>query len=138
MNFLPAKRRNRGSFFPSILGNDSFDGFMSNFFNDFNSIFQDDFNYRKEENGDVVYTLDVPGFNKDNLKVEVSGDELNISGESEVRKDNSYGRSKIFKSVYVGEIEDAEAIIKDGLLTVRLRYPKDETKNVKKIEIKDE
>lgn len=104
--------------------------------NDFDNIFSCDDRCSTNERGDVIYTLDVPGFNKDNLKVEVAEGILTISGESEVRKKSSYGRGRIMKRFEVGRIEDAEAVIKDGVLTVTLKYPSKEV-NVREIKIGD-
>ena len=135
MNLPVLKDRSRFGWLPSVFKDDTFDGFMDGFFRDFNNMFYND-DCCKVEDDNVIYTLDVPGFNKDNLNVEVSEGVLTISGESEVRKENFHGRSKILKRFTVGEVEKASAVIKDGILTVKLEYPKKEI-NVKKIEISD-
>ena len=132
---LRNKATSRG-WFPSVFKNDPFDDVMDGLFKDFSNVFYNDDCCRLDEDENVVYTLDVPGFNKDNLKVEVAEGVLTISGESEVRKENSYGRSKIMKRFTVGEIESANAVVKDGVLTVKLKYPSKEV-SVKKIEVSE-
>jgi len=124
---------------PSMFREDPFDSIMDGLFKDFNNAFccsSNDDCCKVDEDENVVYTLDVPGFNKDNLSVEVADGVLTISGESEVRKENSYGRSKIMKRFTVGDIVDAKATVKDGVLTVKLEYPSKEVK-VKQVEISD-
>lgn len=87
--------------------------------------------------GNVVYQMEVPGFNKDNLKVEVADGCLTIRGNREVRDKNYVGKSQIHKRLTVGDVEDAEAEVKDGILTLKLRYPKTEpSEPAKQIEIK--
>lgn len=128
---------------PSVFRDNSLDDLMDGFHKDFNRLFNSDrildgesLSECRDENGLVVYALDVPGFNKDNLSVEVADGVLTISGESEVRKENSYGRSEIFKRLTVGDVVDAKAFIKDGILTVKLEYPSKEIK-VKRVKISD-
>lgn len=136
---LPALKTRFRSSLPSFFTEDStdrFDSFMDNFFNDFHRNFYDNGHCKWEDDSTLVYKLDVPGFNKDNLNVEVAEGVLTISGESEIRKENAYGKSKILKRYDVGDIENADAVIRDGILTVKLEYPKKEVK-VKKIEVSD-
>ena len=129
--------KSRLGWVPSVFRDDPFDNLMDNFFKDFNHMFGSERDCcRVDEDDNVIYTLDVPGFNKDNLSVEVADGVLTISGKSEVRAENSYGRSEIMKRYTVGDIESAKASIKDGILTVKLEYPNKEVK-VKQIEISD-
>jgi len=122
-----------GNWMPSIFKNDPFESLTR----DFNSIFGCDCDCCKRDKDDnLIYTLDVPGFNKDNLKVEVAEGILTISGESEVRKQDSYSRGRIMKRFKIGEIEDAEATVKDGILTIKLKYPSKEI-SVKNIKVSD-
>jgi len=86
-----------------------------------------------DEDGNTVYQLEVPGFNKDNLKVDIADGVLTISGDRQVQTKNYAGQSRIFKRLSVGEIEDAEATVTDGILTLKLKYPKE---NQKQIEVK--
>ena len=134
MNYMDRIRKSSSFFDPSgVFKDDPFGSLVD----DFNHIFYNDCDCCKEDkDGNLIYTLDVPGFNKDNLKVEVAEGILTISGESEVRKQNSYGRSEVMKRVKVGNIEDAEATVSDGILTIKLKYPSKEIK-VKEIAISE-
>jgi len=89
-----------------------------------------------DEDGNVIYQVEVPGFNKNNLKVEVADGILTISGEREVKDKYYAGQSKFHKRLTVGEIEDADANVTDGILTLTLKYPKPEVEEVKAIEVK--
>lgn len=102
--------------------NDLFDSMLRNFSREFNNGLN---TYSEDGKGYVV--LQVPGFNKDNLIVEMSEGILTIKGE---RKDNFTGEEKIFKQITVGNAEDAKADIKDGILIVEISYPKIETKKI--------
>lgn len=67
---------------------------------------------RTRDNKDIVYTIDVPGFNKENLSIEISNSVLLITGETENRKiDRKYG-------IYHIQYESVEAEVKDGILTL--------------------
>jgi HSP20 family molecular chaperone IbpA len=97
--------------------------FLSSFFdNDFfktsNSLFDDDVYYSTNDEGQSVLKIDVPGFNKDNLKVEVSKSILTVQGETDTRK--------VFKQYKLNNIENVTATIKDGVLTLTLLKPKKE------------
>ena len=60
---------------------------------------------------------------------------MTIKGDREVKDKNYVGNSKIFKRLEVGlNVTDAEAKVKDGILTVELKYPQPEPG--KQIEIK--
>ena len=131
---LVKKGRERFGWLPSVFRDDPFESTMDSFFDDFNKVFVRDGNWKEKDNGDLVYTLDVPGFNKDNLSVEVAEGVLNISGESEVKRGSSYGRRKVLKRYTVGDISDAKASIQDGVLTIVLEYPKTNVE-VKQIEV---
>ena len=136
MGSLPVIKNNIREWLPSIFRDDPFEGFMDGFFKDFNNVFYNNDDCKMDEYGNITYTLDVPGFNKENLNVEIADGVLTISGESEVRKENSYGRSKILKRFTIGDVEDAKAVVKDGILTVKLEYPSKEV-SVKKIEVSE-
>lgn len=94
---------------------------------------------------DGVYNLiiDIPGFDKNNIKIDCNDGYLNITAEKEtenndknyIRQERHYG--KIQRSFYVGNInsESVEAEFKDG--TLKIKFPKeDENANKKFIEIK--
>lgn len=73
-------------------------------------------NYRMNELkqvDDLKYELDVPGFNKDTLKIELSNNRLTIKGKSNDRE---------IDAVYsVGQkVKDVKAKVKDGILTIEV------------------
>jgi HSP20 family molecular chaperone IbpA len=104
------------------LTDDFFDGLFSP---TFNTMFESDLS--RNESGDVIMEIDVPGFNKENLSIEVVDGIMTIQGETEKRK--------IFKRYSLNGIEDINASIKDGVLTLIFAEQK---KVVKKIELQDE
>jgi HSP20 family protein len=120
---------NRSGFMPSLFRND----FMDSFFEDFNRMF-DSCCYETDE-GACIYELEVPGFNKDNLDVEISKGVLTISGEREVSGDSYAGKRKVFKQLQIGEIDEdeVEAQIADGILRLTVKrkdFEKEETKKI--------
>lgn len=105
---------------------------LENLFDDFDRIFGT--NVFTNESGDAVYQLEVPGFNKDNLEVEISDGVLTIKGDRKVKDKNYVGQSSMYKRLTVGsDVEDASAKITDGILTVTLKRAK--TEPGKKIEV---
>lgn len=99
--------------------------------------------YEKDNNYHIL--LDVPGYEKANLKVEYNSGYLSISGTKKnetkengykyIRKERSYGVYK--RDFYVGEIDYTKIIARyrDGVLTITL--PKaDKSVNTKNIVIK--
>lgn len=76
----------------------------------FNTVFES--NYRVDEDGNTVLEIEVPGFNKDSLKVEVSDGILTVNGETSTRK--------LYKKYNIGNVEEAKAKIKDGILNITL------------------
>ena len=111
------------------------DSYFENFFSDFDSIFGD-VKYIDSENN-LVYEIEVPGFNKDNLKVEIENNILTVKGERNLDEKSSYaGKKSIHKRVSISKSEDVEAEIKDGILYLKLKRPEEKKVNVKEIEIK--
>ncbi len=94
-----------------------------NLFDDFADFFDSSPKVEKTPEGDSKVVLDVPGFNKDNLKVELEDGVLTIKGEKPERK--------YFKQYYVNtRVNDIAASIVDGELTLTLKYPKAEVKQI--------
>ena len=93
---------------------------------------------RKEHNDSYSIIVDLPGYEKDNIKIDINDGYLTIdaiesSNEEEkekgkfVRKERYYGECK--RSFYVGEeieAEDVKASFKNG--TLKLVVPKKESK----------
>jgi HSP20 family molecular chaperone IbpA len=90
-----------------------------------------DYEVHKTEGG-VYYVFDTPGFNKNNLKVEVEDSKLLIDGKRTYK--TLYGeKTKIFKKTYeLGnkvDVSKLEATIEDGILTIFIpTNPEKETK----------
>lgn len=101
-----------------------------NFFSDeFDSFFQPVFNtlfenYRQDADGHTVMEIEVPGFNSENLNIEITDGILTVAGKNDTKK--------IYKQYSIGLIEDVKADIKDGILTLTLIEP---AKQVKKIQL---
>jgi HSP20 family molecular chaperone IbpA len=111
-------RRNRG--LSSSLWNDG-DSIFDSFFRDFESVFGDSYVVDRE-NGTLTYEFEVPGFNKDNLKVEVADGLLTIQGERDIAE-NRAGQRSVSKQLSVGNVENVDAVLQDGILTLKLSYP---------------
>ena len=98
-----------------------------------------------EDKNNYILTLDLPGINKDNVKISYVDGQLNISGErknEKESKDGTYHRversyGKYFRSFSLPkEIKDdkIDAEFKDGQLTITV--PKAEEVKPKEIDIK--
>lgn len=102
----------------------------------------------KETDKSYILDIDLPGFDKKDINVELKNGYLTISAKREhnfedkdkkenyIRKERSYGHFS--RSFYVGDIkeDDIDASLKDGIL--RIELPKEEKQETKsgKIEIK--
>ena len=117
---LPALLRKRG-LTPSSYWDWDGESIFDRFFKDFESAFGDTYVIDREE-GKIVYEFEVPGFNKDNLKVEVADGLLTIRGQREVGEKHA-GQRTISKQMNVGNVEGVDAVLKDGILTLTLKYP---------------
>jgi HSP20 family molecular chaperone IbpA len=123
-----------GSWVPERM-RESFDSIWDNFFNDFDTILGNCC-YEKED-GDYVYQIEAPGFNKDNVTVNISDGMLEVKGERKiVEGERTVGEKTLNKRISVGNIEDAEAVIQDGIITITLKYPKKDVKEVKVVDVK--
>ena len=88
----------------------------------------------KEEDGNVVVEIDLPGYEKDDIKVDLEDGYLTVKAEKNEKKEDEkkgkYIRRERFmgmcsRSYYVGNSvrhEDIKANFKNGILT--LTYPK--------------
>ena len=96
-----------------------------------------------EKEGIVIFEADVPGFNKEDLKVDVKGRLVTISGErkeekvedeNSYRKERRYGKfARSFQLGFEAESNTINAKYENGILKVEV--PKPEGKKVKQIEI---
>ena len=90
---------------------------------------------KKNEDGTLSVSLDVPGIKKEDISVEVSADNIvNVSGQ---RKTTTSSYS-VNKSFYVPDGYDPDSLkaeLKDGVLTLMLSIKPTESKSTKKIDI---
>lgn len=119
--------------------------FLDDFFDDFEKGKSFDMKCDIYEKGnDYVVEMDVPGFNKDEIDIDVEkgyltisvahNEENNIEDKNYIRKERVYGSSK--RQFYVGDVEEdsIKASFNDGVLKVVV--PKrEEISNKRKIEI---
>lgn len=96
---------------------------------DFNGVFGDSVYTDKDGNG--VIEIECPGFNKDNIKVDLCEGCLTVKG-TRGDKDN---RKEISKMWNVHRETEVDAVIKDGILTLTLKLPKKKEEPTK-IEVK--
>jgi|UniRef100_A0A7V3RHR6 HSP20 family protein len=97
-----------------------------------------------ENNGSIEVRAEIPGVNKEDLKVTIEGDMLSITGERKKEsetKDKKYHRieryygkfSRTINLPYPVEADKVKATYKDGILTITL--PKPESAKTKEIEV---
>lgn len=89
----------------------------------FNTMFESA--YQRDDDGNIKLEIEVPGFNKDNLNVEISDGILTIEGRRNQRQ--------IYKQYQIGNVQDVQATVQDGILTLKIIEP---SKQVHKIELK--
>lgn len=100
-----------------------------------------------EREEDYIVEMAVPGFNKENIHVELDGNKLSIRGEAkhstEVEEENythrefSYGEfTRSFTLPKDVNGQNIAADYKDGVLSVTVPKPETKKKIVKKIEVK--
>lgn len=100
-----------------------------------------------EKDGIYTMEMDIPGFNRDDVKIEVDDNdyltitaektmESNDSDKNYVRKERSYGKYQ--RSFYVGDIdkENIDASFENGILKVMMPKKEEEKSSKKTIEIK--
>jgi len=99
-----------------------------------------------EEGKDLVMKTDMPGVKKEDVHIDLSENVLTISGEKKMeetvekgglyRCERSYGRfSRSFELPFDVDKEKITAILKEGVLEIRLPKTESEEKEVKSISI---
>jgi HSP20 family protein len=98
----------------------------------------------RETENEIIVKADIPGFDKENIDLEIAGDRLRIRAESKVEKEEEekgyHRRERAYKGFY-REImlpkntksDESKATYKDGVLEITL--PKTEKEKGKKLEI---
>lgn len=110
------------------------DMFKDPFFKNENKIMKTDI---KENEKDYVIDIEMPGYEKENIKIEVEDGYLNVHAKETINNDQEEGnyvkRERYFgecsRSFYIGdnvEVEDIKASFKNGIL--KLVVPKYEEK----------
>lgn len=100
-----------------------------------------------ERNGELVVRADVPGLKKDEIKIEITEQELVIEGERkqdiEEKKEGYFRSERSYGSFYRAlplpegvKVDQAKAIVKDGVLEVRMPISRREEKR-RKLEIQE-
>lgn len=132
-------RKNNFDLFDNFFGNDDFFAKKEN-------LMKTDI---KETDSKYIIEMDLPGFDKENINLELNNGYLEISAKQEreeneeentkyVRKERFYGECS--RSFYVGDDiteEDIDAEFKNGILIVNVpKKLEPEEKEIKKIEIK--
>ena len=129
---------------PSIFGDNLFDNFMDDMFPTVDrmpmktmpSIMKTDI---KETDDQYVLSIDLPGFNKEDVKIHLKDGYLNVSAESKSEEEDNSGKylrrerytGSMTRSFYVGEDlteEDVKARFGNGVLTLSL--PKEAPKKI--------
>ena len=90
---------------------------------------------KKNEDGTLSLSIDVPGVEESDLNIELSDNILNIKGERKTNKSNYL----IQKSVYIPEEYDTNEVsaeLKSGVLYITLNSKPPPIKETKKISIK--
>ncbi len=95
----------------------------------------------KEKDGNYILEIDIPGYSKDDIKIELENGYLTVTASKEekvdeenekshyIHKERFYG--KCSRSYYAGENvkeEDIKASFKNGILT--LTFPKESTEKI--------
>jgi HSP20 family protein len=101
----------------------------------------------RQDEGNLIVTAELPGINKDNVKVEVTSEGLMISGERRreheekrqgfYRSERSYGRFHRMVPLPDGiDAEKAKAQFKEGVLEVQIPLPEAMQRRNREIPIK--
>ncbi len=101
-----------------------------------------------QQNNDLVVRADLPGLKKDDVSIDVTDNEITISGERRqeqqteregiYRTERSYGSFCRTIPLPEGAITDqAKATFKDGVLEVRMPAPPEQVTRGRRLEIKE-
>jgi HSP20 family protein len=127
-----------------IYGTNDFNDIFEKFFNSPNTYYktsvvtknkEDENNYEVNQTKDGAYLLfEAPGFNKENLKVEIEDGVMTIDGKRKYKMNGEEISKSIHKQFKLGTDYNAELIeatIEDGLLTVFIPgFKKQEKKKI--------
>lgn len=99
-----------------------------------------------EDDKRVVVRLEIPGMSKDDLDIEVQGDELIVRGEKRFERENTEGRYRMLQCAYgsfrrafllPAEVitDQADATYKNGVLRVELPKTKPTTPHKRTVKV---
>lgn len=102
------------------------DIFKDPFFRNENKVMKTDI---KENDNNYIIDIEMPGYDKENIKIEVEDGYLNVHAKEDIKKDEKEGnyvrRERFFgecsRSFYIGEeveVEDIKAAFKNGILSL--------------------
>ena len=150
---VPINRRRGLSPFDTF--EDAFTSYVDNFFNYvddfFNMGFPTDFDTCiradiKENDKEYIIEADMPGFDKNDIEIELVDDRLTImakkdekveeQGENYIRRERRYGQTARSFIVEGIEHEDVVAEYKNGVLKITLPKSKENRRRGRKIDIK--
>jgi HSP20 family protein len=115
---------------------DIFDDFFD--FSDFKPMMRSDV---REEKDAFIFDIEMPGFNKEDIKISVENDYLTVAAEKdEVKEDKKYvvrerHYGKVERSFYIGDVQkdNIKASYDNGILTINV--PKTSVEETKYITI---
>jgi len=94
-----------------------------------------------EKDGDINIVVDVPGFSKEDIKIDIENEYLTIEATKEdnndtedknyIRKERFYGSNK--KKFYVGNIDENAIKAKFDSGVLKISFPKEEQKKTKNL-----
>lgn len=128
----------RNSVAPRSIFDEAFgvDGIFDRVFRDFDAM-TGVITYQTADNK-VMFEIECPGFNKDNLKVEVADGIATVTGERKLDSERHAGAKSLYQRVSVGSPETVDAKIKDGILYLEAVYPEKKKSQVEIKVVEDE
>jgi HSP20 family protein len=101
-----------------------------------------------QQNHELVVRADLPGLKKDEIRIDVTDNEIAISGERRQEQETEHGgvyRSErrygsFYRAIPLPEgamTDQAKATFKDGVLEVRMPAPPDQVTRGRRLEIKE-
>src|SRR5262245_42855745 len=101
-----------------------------------------------QQNSDLIVRADLPGLKKEDITIDVTDDELTISGERRkeeegerggvYRSERSYGSfSRTIRLPEGAMTDQAKASFKDGVLEIRMPAPPEQVTRGRRLEIKE-
>lgn len=126
----------------------AFDDFEKNFFRGYDSDFRDFRTDIVENKDNFVLSADLPGYNKEDIKIDIKDDMLTISAEHKeekdekdskgnyIRRERSYGSYQRSFDISNIDSEKINAEYKNGVLELTLPKLEQKPSTQKRIEIK--